>query len=137
MTRRADLAKIHIARKDLGLDDDDYRALLRRVTGMHSAGSLEEDERGRVLAELAKLGWRPAKAAAGSAPHGAPAQRRKIAALLAAAGRPVEYGAALAKKMYRKRLEFCSAGELRGVIAALEKDRQRRGGGVNEQNGVN
>lgn len=33
------LAKIHIARKDLGLDEDTYRAVLIRITGKRSAKS--------------------------------------------------------------------------------------------------
>ena len=126
MTRRAELAKIHIAKTQLGLDDETYRALLERVTGKNSAGSLDADQRRRVLAEFEKLGWKPARPAA-AAPHGADAQRRKIAAMLKAGGKPAEYGQGIAKKMFGRRLEFCSPAQLRAVIAALEKDRQRRG----------
>jgi phage gp16-like protein len=35
--RREMLAKVHIARKDLGIDDDTYRDVLTRVTGRTSS----------------------------------------------------------------------------------------------------
>ncbi len=35
--RRAELAQIHIAKAQLGLSEDDYRLLLRTVTGKDSA----------------------------------------------------------------------------------------------------
>lgn len=57
--RDRDLAQIHIARKALALTDDTYRALLQRVTGKDSAADLSIGERGRVLAEFRRLGWRP------------------------------------------------------------------------------
>ena len=58
MTRNADLAKIHIARKDLGLTEGDYRALLARVAGVASAAQLGPDGCKAVLAELKQLGFR-------------------------------------------------------------------------------
>ncbi|MCO2667365.1 regulatory protein GemA, partial [Pseudomonas aeruginosa] len=35
--RAVNLAKIHIAKAQLGMDDDTYRALLARVAGVRSA----------------------------------------------------------------------------------------------------
>ncbi|HXH02648.1 MAG TPA: regulatory protein GemA [Candidatus Competibacteraceae bacterium] len=57
--RRADLAKIHLAKKQLHLDNGTYRALLRRVAGVDSAAALDSSGRARVLRELRRLGWRP------------------------------------------------------------------------------
>ena len=57
--RRQELAQIHIAAKALALDDNTYRALLKRVTGNESAGALDAADRGRVIAEFQRLGWRP------------------------------------------------------------------------------
>lgn len=57
------LASIHIAKKQLGLDDDTYRALLQRVTGKTSAGAMSDGERGRVLDELRRHGFKPPKKA--------------------------------------------------------------------------
>nr|WP_321460425.1 regulatory protein GemA [uncultured Cohaesibacter sp.] len=52
------LAKIHIAKKELGLDDATYRALLLRVTGKDSSGRMTETERAAVLSELKRQGWK-------------------------------------------------------------------------------
>ena len=57
--RNNDLAKIHIARKDLAMTDDSYRALLQRVTGKESASALSIAERVKVMAEFTRLGWKP------------------------------------------------------------------------------
>lgn len=57
--RRAELAKIHLACKALGLDDDTYRDLLARVTGQRSAGALNQRQRSAVLDALAEAGFRP------------------------------------------------------------------------------
>ncbi|MDD9822525.1 MAG: regulatory protein GemA [Gammaproteobacteria bacterium] len=129
-SRRALLAKIHIAKKALAMEDAYYRALLRRETGLDSAGKMSDAELQKALAAFQRLGWNPAARAdddaAGQSPHGAPAQRRKIAALLKAGGKPAAYGEAVAKRMHNKPLAFCSPAELRGVIAALNANRQRQ-----------
>lgn len=57
MTRKAALAKLHIARKDLGLSEDDYRAALIRATGKRSASQLDDGEREAALAEFRRMGW--------------------------------------------------------------------------------
>lgn len=53
------LAKIHIAKKDLGLDDTAYREILVRITGKDSSGNMSECQRRAVLAEFQRLGWKP------------------------------------------------------------------------------
>lgn len=55
------LAAIHVARKQLGLDEDTYRALALRVTGKSSASAMSEGERGRLLEEMRRQGFRPPK----------------------------------------------------------------------------
>lgn len=54
------LAAIHVAKKQLGLDDETYRAMLMRVTGKSSAREMTEQERKRVVAELRGKGFKPA-----------------------------------------------------------------------------
>lgn len=54
----ASLAKIHIAKKDLGLDDATYRALLVRITGKDSSSKMSEHQRRDVLEEFRRLGWK-------------------------------------------------------------------------------
>ncbi len=60
--RRALLARLHIARKELGLDEETYRAALQRIAGASSARDLSDEAIERVLAEFRRRGWRPGKA---------------------------------------------------------------------------
>ena len=59
MSRNALLAQIHIAKKELSLDDETYRDVLQRVTGQRSSAQLNDNQRGKVVAELKRLGFRP------------------------------------------------------------------------------
>ena len=61
------LAKIHVAKRDLGLDDDTYRDLLERETGKRSAKGLSQAELDKVLAALTRAGFKPSSNGAGSA----------------------------------------------------------------------
>ena len=63
-SRRAMLAKVHIAKKDLGLDDDTYRDVLGSVTGKRSSGDMTVPELDSVLARFRRLGWAPHRKAA-------------------------------------------------------------------------
>lgn len=56
--RRAMLAKIHIAKKHLGLTDDSYRDLMRVVTGKESARDLDDAEAGRLMQRFYALGFK-------------------------------------------------------------------------------
>ncbi|SDQ17888.1 regulatory protein GemA [Pseudovibrio sp. Tun.PSC04-5.I4] len=51
------IAQIHIAKKDLALDEDSYRDVLERVTGKRSAKGLSEGQYLRVVTEFKRLGW--------------------------------------------------------------------------------
>lgn len=53
------LAKLHIAKKQLGLDDDTWRDLLERETGKRSSKDMSHGERGRVLDVLKQQGFKP------------------------------------------------------------------------------
>lgn len=55
--RKAILGKVHIAKKQLGLDDDAYRAIVERVTGKRSAGDCDAGALGRLVAEFQRLGF--------------------------------------------------------------------------------
>lgn len=59
--RKTHLAKIHIAKKDLRLEDDAYRQIIRDVGGARSgsAGDLNESGRKRVLDHFKTKGWEP------------------------------------------------------------------------------
>lgn len=59
MTRRADQVAIQIARRQLGMEDGDYRAMLHRITRKSSSKLLTAAEVGAVLEELKRLGFQP------------------------------------------------------------------------------
>lgn len=58
-TKQAMLAKIHIAKKELNLTDDNYRALLQGVTGKTSTKGMSLPEMDEVLIRLKEHGWKP------------------------------------------------------------------------------
>ena len=78
------LAKVHIAKKDLKLPDDDYRAIVMRITGHTSSKYCNERQLEQLLAEFKRLGWAP-KAGKGGGGYGKP-HVRKIYALWREAG---------------------------------------------------
>lgn len=51
------LAKVHVAKRQLALDDDTYRDILERVTGRRSAKDATMNELVRVLGAFRKSGW--------------------------------------------------------------------------------
>lgn len=57
--RRAMLAKIHVAKKQLQLDEDDYRQILLDETGRSSAGDCTEAELERALKRFEAKGFKP------------------------------------------------------------------------------
>lgn len=56
----ASIAAIHVAKKQLGLDDETYRDALRQVTGKASAADMTEVERQRVLERFRQQGFKGA-----------------------------------------------------------------------------
>jgi phage gp16-like protein len=137
--RRSDLAKIHIAKKQLGLDDATYRAMLQMVAGVESAGDLDGEGRRKVLSHLSKAGF---KSRAGNAASGYPgrpdfealagtgkrAMMGKIEAYLAEAKRPWDYVHGMARRMFKvERVQWCTPGQLHRIVSALEYDAQRHG----------
>lgn len=76
------LAKIHIAKKELNLHEDDYRAILLRVTGQKSAKGLSIAQAGALIDEFRKMGWSPKVIAGGKSRSSAKdlqAKNRKMA----------------------------------------------------------
>lgn len=55
-------AKIHVARKQLALSEENYRAILVRITGQNTSSGLNDRQVDDVMAEFRRLGWRPKKA---------------------------------------------------------------------------
>lgn len=59
MSRQTELAQIHIAKKDLGLDDETYRYMLKNIAGADSSKELDFVARHKVIQHLKNLGWKP------------------------------------------------------------------------------
>lgn len=129
--RRRLLAKVHLLKKEIGLEDDTYREAIEALFGVRSAAGLTDDQLVRLISHLD-----PAGAASAGGYPGRPrnmdhpergAMLRKVEALLADAGRPWAYANSIARKMWGvQRVEWLSGRKLHAVIAALEYDRRRR-----------
>lgn len=137
--RTQEIAKIHVAKRDLGLTDQAYRAILVGAAGVESAADLDWQGRAAVLGRMEELGWKPAPARKASR-SGRPARKlasdslsKKIRALwldlhqLGAVRDPSE--AALAGYVMRMTgvaaLQWLSPSEASTVIEALKKWRMR------------
>ena len=130
--RTKELARIHIAKKELGLDEDVYRDILKQVCNVDSAKDLDQPGRNKLMAYFRGKGWGKENYTKGR-PHNmqAPGRKRqlsKIEALLAEAGRPWSYVDGMVKKICKvDKLEFCTPALLSKIIAALMKDAKRHG----------
>lgn len=135
--KRRELATIHIAAKQLGMDPGDkdpgseYRQMLFAVARVRSAADLDYAGRKRVIEHLKACGFqsRPGKRPFPGRPHNADRhpQLLKIEALLADAKRPWAYVDSMAERMFGKaRVAFCNPAEWQSLIGALVKDQKRR-----------
>jgi len=128
--RRTLLAKIHIAKKDLGMSDDEYRTVLDVKFGKGSASKLTMPQLSQLVAHFQTLGWEPAPSR--GKPKNPPAERSallsKVEAYLAEAGRPWSYADAMAKRICKvEKIAWCEPEDLAKIVAALEYDRRRHG----------
>ena len=134
--RKKKVALIHVAKKEVGLEEAAYRALLSEAAGIESAAELEREEQFcAVMEAFRKLGFTsPGVAMTKSRPvrtdgwGGTPAQRAKIAAMWRAyAGRKDER----ALRTFIKRIakvdhpRFLNTLLAQKVIIALERIKKR------------
>jgi len=123
------LAKIHIAKKELGLDDETYRAVLRRLIGRDSAKGLSVGKLITLINEFQRLGWKPPARAGGGRMMGDGVQKAKIRALWLALWNmgEVEDSSEAALAAYVKRVagvdapRFLRADAARRVIETLKQ----------------
>ena len=103
--RRAELAKIHVGAKQLGLGREAYESMLWTLCRVRSAADLDEHGRKQVLGLV-----------------------RKIRAQLRAAGRSDLYADGIAQRMFHvDRYEWCNEDQLWRIVAALGYDARRHG----------
>ena len=131
--RGRELGMIHILKAKLGLTDEQYRDVLWSQARVDSAKNLDEHGRRKVVAHLrAHLNRRDGSrypARPNNADAAGRGELRKIEALLADAGLPWSYAEAVMRSQTRgrkERLEFCTARELVGILAALERQALKR-----------
>ena len=129
--RLAMMAKIHIAKKQLGLDDDTYRDVLERVTGRRSCKKMLIGELEAVIKDMESRGF-TAKATPkhGKKPN-VVAKREpmmgKIEAMLADMGLHWNYAHGMADSMFKiKRLEWLSDAQLYKLTQALSVYQRRQ-----------
>lgn len=141
--RKRDLAKIHIAKKELGLDDEIYRDILEQIAGVRSSALLDEEGRISVIKRFKELGFKPAvnnnrgyrsvhKSARKSGMHMSTSADRtpllsKIGAILADRKLSWAYADGMAKKMFGvDRVRWLHPDQLSKVAVALIYHQKRR-----------
>lgn len=119
---------IHIAKSQLGLDDETYRAMLQGQAGVSSSKDLSEEGRAKVLAHLKSRGASiGGKRVGGSSPKPLAADKqainKKIEVQLSQLGKPWEYAYGTAKRIYPSvlRWEWLSVEQLQKVSGALDR----------------
>lgn len=132
--RKLEIQLIQIAKRQLNMDDDVYRGLLREIGGVKSSTDLDAAGRGRLLDRFARLGF-VSKSRAKRADKGsinAAGDRAgllgKIDALLLSLGRDRTYiEPGMVKRICKvDSLAFCTPEHLRKLIAALTYDKRRQ-----------
>ena len=125
-SRRRDLAKIHIAKKQLGMDDITYREMLFDITGFHSSADLDDKQRWAVIKHLKTKGfYSKHKTSKASGMHRTTAPDRspllsKIGAILADLKLPWAYADGMAKRMFKvDKVRWLKPDQLHKVAAAL------------------
>ena len=129
--RKKMIAKVHIAKAELGMADDAYRALLVRVGGADSCAKLDDSALDKVLAEMRGKGF-AAKSAGNRPPRRASADAmvRKIEALILDNGWSWNYAHGTAKRMFGiDRVQWLSDQNMHKLVSALQiaANRKKKG----------
>lgn len=120
--RRILLAKVHIAKSELGLDDDLYHLILEEEFGAGSSADLTVRELEQLVARFENRGWQPRPSNRAGQTQ-ADALRRKAAQVMAEAGIGGRRERALVRKVCQVAdLRFCrDPRRLKRLLAALGK----------------
>jgi phage gp16-like protein len=123
--RNADLACIHIAAKQIGMDKRHYRALLMERYGRDTAANLDDSQRADLISELVRRGARIGRGNRKEKPDTpmcAREQRAFLDDLLAKAGLTETYVTSMAKRMYKvDSTHWLTAQQLGAIVAAVKR----------------
>jgi len=136
--RNSELAKIHVAKKQLGMTDEDYRSMLWTQARVTSSSALDHAGRQRVLDHLKACGFKASAAFKTRRPKrptpsadALPLVRRIRAQLISLGNLPDAYADGLAKQMLQDKapqyFEWCHPADLRAISQALGYEQQRKG----------
>ena len=132
------MIKIHIAKKQLNLSDEDYRAILTAKGGVASSKDLDHAGRERVLSYFQTLGFKPKASTNPKRParptpsvDALPLVRRIRAQLISLDRTPDEYADGIAKQMLGDEtpqfFEWCQPSDLSRISQALTYQQNRTG----------
>jgi hypothetical protein len=130
--RTADLVKLHVARKELGIDADIWGLMVQGIAAGRTAssGGLTAPERAALLEALLARGFKPRRrppVRRTQAPETKEALTDKVRALLLDAGRPDAYADAIARKRFAvERWEWLPWDSLLKLTQMLAIDQRRR-----------
>jgi phage gp16-like protein len=136
MPSKADLAKIHIAKKELGLTDEVYRDILSMRFGVNSAAKLTDRQATVLLNTFKAKGWKERKSKkASTSPMYIDAQMRKVVAMWITLGQKsvLRNSSDQALQAYVKRmtkrdnLKWCNRDDLYLLIEGLKSWGTRNG----------
>ena len=129
--RNREIQLIHIAKSQLGFDDESYRSMLFTIAQVRSSSDLDYAGRAKVLAHLKSCGFKPtAGKFKANKPQSAPSKTAmisKIGALLTVLGKPWAYADGMALRMFKtEKLIWCTPAQLHKIVAALEYAKARQ-----------
>ena len=128
------MAKIHIAKKDRGLEDDDYRNILWALGRATTARDLDASGRAEVLKHFRRLGWKEkrrrrdphVRGRAGGA--GREELLAKIEAQLTDMGLSWGYADGIARRIAGvESVRWAKPDQLHKIVAALAYEQEKRG----------
>lgn len=125
------MAKVHIGKKELGLDDATYRDVLERVTGKRSCKKMLIGELEAVIKDMESRGFTPKAAPKHGKKPSVVGKRQplmdKIEAMLADMGLHWNYAHGMAESMFGiKRLQWLNDSQLYKLTQALSVHQQRK-----------
>ena len=104
MQRKSLIARIHIGKNQLGLDDETYRSLLANATGKTSCTEMSDGELHQVLNVMVQKGFKSSSSFWGNRPSPSEDKKiylAKITVLLIKHNLPKEYADGIAKRSFK------------------------------------